>query len=149
MNLPESQIRPPNHPILDMLVESIRRRRSQKHELVMSALQRAELECTARQSRSARSVAFRTSIALKCTEGASNAAVAAKLRTTGFIVGHRRNRSIAEGVVGLGDEPRPGAPHEICDGKVEHVVRSTSKKTPKGGSFRQRTRSYVRAGAEV
>ncbi len=51
---------------------------------------------------------------LACAAGASNAAVAAKLRTTGFTVGLWRNRFIAEGVVGLGDEPRPGAPREMA-----------------------------------
>jgi hypothetical protein len=39
---------------------------------------------------------------------------------------------IAEGVVGLGDEPRPGAPREIGDEKVEQVVRLTLEQTPKG-----------------
>jgi transposase len=88
----------------------------------------------ARQSRSARSIAFRARIVLECAAGASNAAVAAKLRTTGFTVGLWRNRFIAEGVVGLGDEPRPGAPREIGDEKVEQVVRLTLEKTPKGAT---------------
>ena len=109
-----------------------RRGRPKKHELEVSALQRVELERIARQSRSARSVAFRARIVLECAGGASNAAVAAKLRTTGFTVGLWRNRFIAEGVVGLGDEPRPGAPREIGDEKVEQVVRLTLEKTPKG-----------------
>ena len=95
-------------------------------------MQRVELERIARQSRSARSVAFRARIVLECAGGASNAAVAAKLRTTGFTVGLWRNRFIAEGVVGLGDEPRPGAPREIGDEKVEQVVRLTLEKTPRG-----------------
>src|SRR5258705_13234973 len=104
-----------------------RRGRPKKHELEVSALQRVELERIARQSRSARSVAFRARIVLECAGGASNAAVAAKLRTTGFTVGLWRNRFIAEGVAGLGDEPRPGAPREIGDEKVEQVVRLTLK----------------------
>jgi transposase len=108
------------------------RGRPKKHELVVNEAQRAELERMARQSRSARSVAFRARILLECASGASNAAVAAKLRTTGFTVGLWRNRFIAEGVAGLGDEPRPGAPREIGDEKVEQVVRLTLEKTPKG-----------------
>ena len=100
----------------------------------MGEAQRAELERLARQSRSARSVAFRARIVLECAGGASNAAVAAKLRTTGFTVGLWRNRFIAEGMVGLGDEPRPGAPREIGDEKVEQVVRLTLEKTPKGAT---------------
>src|SRR5258705_9569556 len=77
-----------------------RRGRPKKHELLVSAVQRAELERIARQSRSARSVAFRARIVLECASGASNAAAAAKLRTTGFTVGLWRNRFIAEGVAG-------------------------------------------------
>jgi len=102
------------------------------HELVVSPAQEAELERIARQSRSARSVAFRARIILECAGGASNAAVAAKLRTTGLTVGVWRNRFIVEGLVGLGDEPRPGAPREIGDEKIEQVVRLTLEKTPKG-----------------
>ena len=110
------------------------RGRPKKHELLVNNLQRVELERMARQSRSARSAAFRARIVLECAGGASNAAVAAKLRTTGFTVGLWRNRFIAEGVVGLGDEPRPGAPREIGDEKVEQVVRLTLEKTPKGAT---------------
>src|SRR6201982_2339268 len=109
-----------------------RRGRPKKHELVVNNAQRAELERMARQSRSARSVAFRARIVLECAGGASNAAVAVKLRTTGSTVGLWRNRFIIEGVVGLVDEPRPGAPREIGDEKVEQVVRLTLEKTPKG-----------------
>ena len=69
---------------------------------------------------------------MECTGGASNAAVAAKLRTIGFTVGLWRNRFIDEGVAGLGDEPRPGAPRQIGDEKIERLVRLTLEKTPKG-----------------
>ena len=101
---------------------------------MVNSAQRAELERMARQSRSARSVAFRARIILECREGTSNAAVAAKLRTTGFTVGLWRNRFIAAGVAGLGDVPRPGAPREIGDEKVEQVVRLTLEKTPQGAT---------------
>src|ERR1700722_5671220 len=111
-----------------------RRGRPKKHELLVSPVQRAELERIARQSRSARSVAFRARLVLECAGGASNAAVAAKLRTTGFTVGLWRNRFIVEGIAGLGDEPRPGAPREIGNEKVEQVVRLTMEKTPKGAT---------------
>ena len=66
--------------------------------------------------------------------GLSNAAVAAKLRTTGFTVGFWRNRFIAGSVAGLGDEPRPGAPRQIGDDKIEQAVRLTLEKTPKGAT---------------
>jgi transposase len=101
---------------------------------MVSPAQRVELERIARQSRSARSAAFRARIVLECASGASNAAVAAKLRTTGFTVGLWRNRFIAEGVAGLGDEPRPGAPREIGDEKIERIVRLTLENAPKGAT---------------
>src|SRR5258707_14952107 len=108
-----------------------RRGRPKMHELVVSPAQKVELERIARQSRSGRSVAFRARIILECAGGANNTAVAAKLRATGFTVGLWRNRFIAEGIVGLGDEPRPGAPREIGDEKIEQLVRLTLEKTPK------------------
>src|SRR5712675_206377 len=110
------------------------RGRPKKHRLIVSPAQRVELERIARQSRSSRSAAFRARIVLSCAKGASNAAVAANLHTTGFTVGLWRNRFIAEGVAGLGDEPRPGAPREIGDEKIERLVRLTLEKTPKGAT---------------
>jgi len=114
-------------------MESLRGR-PKKHRLIVSPAQRVELERIARQSRSSRSAAFRARIVLSCAKGASNAAVAANLHTTGFTVGLWRNRFIAEGVAGLGDEPRPGAPREIGDEKIERLVRLTLEKTPKGAT---------------
>jgi transposase len=110
------------------------RGRPKKRELVVTEPQRAELEQLARQSRGSRSVAFRARIILGCANGLSNAAVARKLHTTGFTAGFWRNRFIAEGVAGLGDEPRPGAPRQIGDEEIEQVVRLTLEKTPKGAT---------------
>jgi len=111
-----------------------RRGRPKKHELLVSQVQQEELGRLARQSRSSQSVAFRARIILACAAGLSNAAAAAKLHTSTGTVGLWRNRFIAEGVAGLGDEPRPGAPREIGDEKIEQVVRLTLEKTPKGAS---------------
>jgi hypothetical protein len=52
-------------------------------------------------------------------QGHNNAAVAAKLRTSGFTVGMWRNRFIRGGITGLGDEVRSGAPRRIGDHQVE------------------------------
>jgi transposase len=111
-----------------------RQGRPKKHKLTVSEAQRAELERLVHQSRRSRSVAFRARIVLECWRGLSNAAVAAKLRTTGFTVGFWRNRFLAEGLAGLGDEPRPGAPRQIGDDKIERVVRLTLEKTPRGAT---------------
>lgn len=110
------------------------RGRPKKQELIATAEQGSDLSRLAAQARSNRKVAFRARMTLGCASGLSNAAVSAKLRTTGFTVGFWRNRFIAEGVAGLGDEPRPGAPREIGDEKVAQVVRLTLEKTPKGAT---------------
>jgi transposase len=111
-----------------------RRGRPKKQDLTVSEGQRSELARLASQMRSSRAVSFRARIILGCAGGLSNTAVAKKLRTTGFTVGFWRKRFIAEGIAGLGDEPRPGAPREIGDDKIERVVRLTLEKTPKGAT---------------
>ena len=100
----------------------------------------------ARQSRSRPSVAFRARMLLSCANGLSNAALARKLRTTDFTVGFWRNRFIAEGVAGLGDQPRPGAPRQIGDEEIEGVVRLTLEKTPQGATHWSTRRWAARTG---
>src|ERR1700720_4545559 len=78
-------------------------------------------------------MAVRARIVLECA-GTEHAAVAAKLRTSGFTVGMWRNRFITGGVAALGDEVRPGAPRQIGDDKVERAVRLTLEKAPQGAT---------------
>lgn len=87
-------------------------------------------------SRVARSVAFRARIVPECWRGLSNAAVAVKLRTTGFTVGFWRNRFIAEGLAGLG---APSA-------KIEQMVHLTLEKTPRGATDRSSSGLAARTG---
>jgi len=86
------------------------------------------------QSRNFRSLAFRARIILECDSGQNNAAVAAKLHTTGFTVGMWRNRFIRGGIAALGDEVRPGAPRQIGDDGIERAVRLTLEEAPKGAT---------------
>jgi len=62
-------------------------------ELVASPEQEITLRQLLEQPGSSRSLAFCARIILECAGGANNAAVAAKLRTTGFTAGISRNRS--------------------------------------------------------
>src|SRR5271154_1768077 len=110
------------------------RGRPKQRELVVSPEQKIALRQLLQQPRSSRSLAFRARIVLECASGENNAAVAAKLRTTGFTVGLWRNRFITEGMVGLGDEMRPGAPRQIGDERVERTVRLTLEEAPKGAT---------------
>src|SRR6266853_2746497 len=78
------------------------RGRPTKRELAVSAEQKIALRQLLQQPRSSRSLAFRARIILECASGQNNAAVAAKLHTTGFTVGMWRNRFITEGLAGWG-----------------------------------------------
>ncbi len=103
-----------------------------KAELVVTGQQRVELRRLARRARTNRHIAFRAKIVLACSEGLTNKAVVAQLRTTPGTVGMWRRRFVSDGVDGLFDEPRPGAPRKISDDDVEAIVVKTLESKPKG-----------------
>ncbi|MEJ2132770.1 MAG: IS630 family transposase [Gammaproteobacteria bacterium] len=105
-----------------------------KQKLVITHAAREELKRLSRRSRSARSLAFRARIILRCAEGFTNLEVADQLRTSNVTVGKWRKRFIDRGVDGLLDEPRPGAPRRIDDEQIEDVVVRTLETTPKGAT---------------
>lgn len=105
-----------------------------KQPLILTELERAELEQIARRARSARRHAFRAKIVLACATGISNTEVAKKLRTSNQTVGLWRRRFLERRLEGLLDEPRPGRPREIGDDAIEEVVTKTLESTPKGGT---------------
>jgi transposase len=57
--------------------------------------------------------------------------VARELRVTNATVGKWRSRFVAQGVAGLLDEPRSGAPRQISDDQVEAVIVRTLESTPR------------------
>ena len=62
------------------------RGRPTKRKLVISPEQKLALQQLIQQPRNSRSLTFRARIILECARGQNNAAVAAKLRTSGFTV---------------------------------------------------------------
>src|SRR2546427_12055011 len=110
------------------------RGRPKQRELVVSPEQKITLRQLLRQPRSSRSLAYRARLFLENASAHNNAAVAAKLHTTGFTVGLWRNRFITGGLAALGDEMRPGAPRQIGDDRVEPAVRLTLEEAPKGAT---------------
>jgi transposase len=105
------------------------RGRPQKHPLVVSELQRQELEQIVKQRRH-RALVFRARIILQGAAGLNDSAVAAVLRTSNATVGYWRRRFSQGGVDSLWDEPRPGAPRQIGDDKVEQVIHLTLQSKP-------------------
>ena len=101
-----------------------------KKELKLTGEERQKLEQWARRPKTAQRLALRSRIVLRCADGLSNQAVARQLRTSGATVGKWRERFRTARLEGLADEPRPGAPREIADARVEEVITRTLETTP-------------------
>lgn len=106
--------------------------RPQKVTLTLTELERAALLRLVARARSARQLAFRARIILRCADGGSDLEVAAALRANRNTVGKWRTRFVAERLDGLHDEPRPGAPRKIGDDQIEAIITKTLESTPKG-----------------
>lgn len=106
--------------------------RPQQEPLVLTSDERAALERLAARPRSARVLAFRAKIVLRCADGGSDVEVAAALRANRNTIGKWRRRFAESRLDGLHDEPRPGAERTILDDKVEAIVTKTLESTPKG-----------------
>jgi hypothetical protein len=90
-------------------------------EVILSEDERATLERWARRPKSAQALALRGRVVLACAEGATNAAVAARLELS---------PAVAARLDGLHDEPRPGQPRKISDEDVERVIVKTLEERP-------------------
>jgi transposase len=91
---------------------------------------RDKLQTIARRPKSAQALAMRARIVLSCGQGMSNSEVACKLHITSATVGKWRERFRKEGMDGLLDEPRVGAPRKITDRQIEEVVTKTLESMP-------------------
>ncbi len=67
---------------------------------------------------------------LSCQAGYSNRESAKRLKVTAQTVGKWRARFIAQGMQGLADQPRSGAPRSIGDSLVEAVLAKTLHEKP-------------------
>ena len=99
--------------------------------LVLSAEQRTTLESWARRRTTAQALALRARIVMHAADGASNTMIARRERVTKATVGKWRGRFVRQGLDGLLDEPRPGAPRTIGDAEVEAVITKTLETTPR------------------
>jgi transposase len=102
--------------------------------LVLSDAERATLQNWVKRRATAQGLAQRARIVLACAEGASNIAVASRLRVSRTTVTKWRARFLRDRLDGLSDEPRPGVPRTITDAQVEEVVVRTLEQTPAGST---------------
>lgn len=101
-----------------------------KQPLTLLPTDKEKLTLLARRPKSAQRVALRSKIVLRAAEGRSNQEISRDLGITGATVGKWRERFRVQGLEGLSDEPRPGAPRKITDAQVEAAVTRTLESVP-------------------
>ncbi len=97
-----------------------------------SAEVRAELERRAASRTEEARVVERARMILGCLDGAPVQEVAAKCQTRANTVIKWRNRFMAQGLLGLSDEPRPGAPKTYDENFRQRVLAILDLPPPKG-----------------
>lgn len=98
--------------------------------LTLEGTDQETLERWARRPKTAQALAMRARIVLRAAEGARNDQIAEEMGVTPHTVGKWRRSFVKQGVDGLLDQPRPGAPRQIGDEDVERVIRITLETTP-------------------
>ncbi|MET9419097.1 IS630 family transposase [Streptomyces klenkii] len=113
-------------------------------EVVLTDEERQVLLRWARRPTSSQALALRCRMVLACADGASNTAAGRELGVHPTTVAKWRKRFVADRLEGLVDEPRPGAPRTVGDGRVEDVIVRTLESTPQGATHWS-TRSMAQA----
>ena len=76
----------------------------------------------------------RAQIILLSAQGLTNTLIAKRVGLSINMVGVWRQRFIDQGLMGLYDQPKPGAPRSISDEQVAQLVKKTLNKKPKGAT---------------
>ena len=76
----------------------------------------------------------RAQIILMSAQGLTNTKIAQKVDLSISMVGTWRKRFIDQGLMGLYDQPKAGAPRTISDEQVANLIQNTLKKKPKGAT---------------
>jgi transposase len=98
--------------------------------IVLTDVERAELQGWARRRNSAAGLALRSRIVLAAADGESNSDMAARMGISRSTVKRWRNRFVEDRCEGLLDEPRPGRPPVVGDEQIEALITATLETTP-------------------
>ncbi|MCR6490870.1 IS630 family transposase [Amycolatopsis sp. OK19-0408] len=113
--------------------------------LVLSDEERETLLRWSRRPTTAQALALRSRIVLRCADGGSNSEVADEFGVKRHTVAKWRSRFVADGLEGLSDEPRAGAPRTVTDERVEAVIVKTLEQSPPDQDTHWSTRSMAAA----
>jgi putative transposase len=94
---------------------------------------REQLTTMTRSRSLSQALAQRAKIILLAADGLNNSTIAVQLGLSRPTVGKWRRRFLSQGLAGLYEEARPGAPRAISDEKVAALLRQTLKSKPKAG----------------
>jgi transposase len=104
--------------------------RARLKPLTLTHDEQEQLKQWVRNCQGSRPLALRARIVLSCQAGCSNRDSAKRLKVTAQTVGKWRARFVAQGMQGLADQPRSGAPRSISDALVQAVIAKTLHEKP-------------------
>lgn len=114
--------------------------------LTLSASDRSALERWIRRPKTAQALALRARIVLRAADGVSSTAIAGELGVSHQTVCKWRGRFVEDGLDGLVDMPRSGAPRSIHDEDVARVIELTLEEAPKDATHWSTRSMAQRAG---
>ena len=91
---------------------------------------RAQLQAITRSRTLSQAMAQRARIILLAADGMSNGKSAQQLHLSRQTVGKWRKRFMRQSLLGLYDEPKPGAPRSMGDEQIAELVHRTLEKAP-------------------
>lgn len=105
-----------------------------KPQLVISDETKKQLETMANSRSLPFSQVRRAQIILMSAEGITNTTISKKVGLSIRMVGEWRQRFIDQGLMGLYEQPRSGAPRSISDDQVALMIQKTLNEKPKGST---------------
>lgn len=117
---------------LSMLRHGRRRKPSTRRNPMLTPSERLELGQLAADDYPDETIRLRARIILSWADGATGEESAASLETSRRTVSKWRGRFREDGIDGLVDRPRPGAPRSIDDAKIAQLLHLQNSPPPSG-----------------
>jgi len=102
------------------------------HTITLSAEIKEQLQSITRSRALPHGLVRRAQIILMAADGFNNKTIAENIGLSPAVIGMWRKRFLAQGLMGLYDEAKPGGPRSISDKQVALLIRKTLDKKPRG-----------------